>query len=163
MELIIEILMVAVIMIFASGKATKKGKKEAAERQKNHYGGTLPTQVQSPGGDVAAPGRVVPNVQRSASGRVAPTIFPAGAGGAAGTVKEKAQQAVHSWAKNLYEADGDKYSYDSHSLDYCDSDLPNTEGISFKDLKPGADELEMLIRFNHRREKQLEQALQSRV
>ena len=160
MELILEIVIVAVILIFASGKSTKKGKKEAAERARNNYGKTLPVEVQKAGGDVAAPGRVVPNVQRSASGRVAPSIFPVG--GTSQTMKEKAQHAVHEWAKNLYEADGDKYTYDNHSLDYCDSDLPNTEGISFKDLKPGADELEVLIRFNNRREKQLEQALQSR-
>lgn len=40
--------------------------------------------------------------------------------------------------------------------------LVDANGITFRDLRPGTDELEYLIQYNRARESQLEQALESR-
>lgn len=44
-------------------------------------------------------------------------------------------------------------------LGYCSSDAPESQGITFRNLPPGADELSILIRANARREKALEQSM----
>ena len=72
-----------------------------------------------------------------------------------------AQNAASEWRKNLYEADRDSH-YDRGSLDYCDSDVPSSSGISFRQLPEGTDELAYLVRWNQNRERLLEKSLESR-
>ncbi|MBQ6362203.1 MAG: hypothetical protein IJJ25_13795 [Lachnospiraceae bacterium] len=85
------------------------------------------------------------------------------AAGAARNVTDRAKKAASGWAKQLYEADADKHlHYDQNSLDYCDSDVPASGGISFRDLPSGADELAYLRKWNANRERLLEKSLESR-
>ena len=78
-----------------------------------------------------------------------------------GSVSQRARQAAGEWRKSVYEADRDTH-YDRHSLDYCDSDVPSSRGITFRGLPEGTDELAYLARFNRGRERLLEQSLESR-
>ena len=74
---------------------------------------------------------------------------------------ERARHAASEWKKSIYEADRDSH-YDRGSLDYCDSDVPASGGISFRDLPSGSDELAYLRKWNAAREKMLEKSLESR-
>lgn len=74
------------------------------------------------------------------------------------TARKTTSQRVEQFKYRTTHADE---NYDDHLLDYCDSDLPTTRGISFKDVPSGGDELLYLRRFNRQREKQLEHALQN--
>lgn len=78
-----------------------------------------------------------------------------------GDIYHKAKQRTEDWRKQLYEADRDR-SYDRESLDYCDSDIPASGGITFRDLPAGTDELLYLRRWNHSRERMLEKSLETR-
>ena len=78
-----------------------------------------------------------------------------------GSVSQRARQAATEWRKSVYEADRDAH-YDRQSLDYCDSDVPSSGGITFRGLPEGTDELAYLARFNRGRERLLEQSLESR-
>ena len=73
----------------------------------------------------------------------------------------RARHAASEWKKSIYEADRDSH-YDRGSLDYCDSDVPSSGGITFRNLPEGTDELAYLARFNRNREKLLEQSLESK-
>lgn len=53
-------------------------------------------------------------------------------------------------------------NYDDRMLDFCDSTLPDTRGITFRGLPEGTDELLYLRRYNRQREKDLERALMRR-
>ena len=82
---------------------------------------------------------------------------------AAANAGHRAKQAASDWRKQLYEADAERDShYDRGSLDYCDSNVPASGGISFRDLPAGSDELQYLRRWNAQREKLLERSLESR-
>lgn len=49
--------------------------------------------------------------------------------------------------------------YDKELLSYCESTLEPGRGISFHGLKPGTDELALLIKRNTMRERELERAI----
>lgn len=76
-------------------------------------------------------------------------------------IASRARGAATEWARSVYEADRDSH-YDRESLDYCDSDVPSGEGISFRELPAGTDELAYLRTWNRKREKLLEKSLESR-
>ena len=98
-------------------------------------------------------GQTVPNQPRQGG-----YTQPAKTGG---DIYHKAKQRTEDWRKQLYEADRDKH-YDRGSLDYCDSDIPSSGGITFRDLPPGTDELLYLRRWNRSRERMLEKSLETR-
>lgn len=51
--------------------------------------------------------------------------------------------------------------YDPEVLSYCESTLSPGRGISFHNLKPGTDELALLVKRNNMRERELERAIQT--
>ena len=145
MEVFIYVLLIIVIVAM---NATKKAKKDAKKREA--------------GGDGASTHKID-------SGRVTPTAVGKNSARAsrqkamqaAGNLGKKARNAAGEWKKSIYEADRDSH-YDRESLDYCDSDVPSSEGISFRGLPEGADELAYLRSWNRTRERQLEKSLESR-
>ena len=71
------------------------------------------------------------------------------------------QHAFENWTKSLYEAEKEE-EYDHALLDYCDSDVPSSPGISFRQLREGTDELAYLAAYNRKREKMLERSLEEK-
>lgn len=135
-SIVVVIIFVVVFLLNTSGKAKKKK-------------GNTPVPNRPREGQVSRPNRPRPAV--------------ANAAGAARNVTDRARKAASGWAKQLYEADSDRHSdYDQASLDYCDSDVPASGGISFRDLPSGSDELAYLRKWNASREKMLEKSLESR-
>lgn len=51
--------------------------------------------------------------------------------------------------------------YDAATLAYCESTLSPGRGMSFHGLKPGTDELALLVKRNNMRERELERAIQA--
>jgi len=136
MESLIVVMIILAVVLMNSSKKNKK---------KND----TPVPNQPRQGQVARPNRPRPAMPN--------------ASGAARNVTDRAKKAASGWAKQLYEADSDRHQhYDQASLDYCDSDVPASGGISFRDLPSGADELAYLRKWNASREKLLEKSLESR-
>ena len=146
MELLVYFIILAVVFALS---ASKKGKKDAKKRAAEGYGASS---------HKIDRGRVTPTaVGKNSTQANRQTAMSRGGGGLAG----RAKGAASEWKKSIYEADRDKH-YDRESLDYCDSDVPSSEGISFRNLPPGADELAYLRSWNRNRERMLEKSLESR-
>ena len=134
-SIIVVVIILALVLMNSSKKNKKKNDTPVPNRPRQ--------------GQVSRPNRPRPAVSNAA--------------GTARNVTDRAKRAASGWAKQLYEADADKHlHYDQESLDYCDSDVPASGGISFRDLPSGADELAYLRKWNANREKLLEKSLESR-
>ena len=139
MELIFDVLVVIGVVLF-SVMAGKNKTKNAAKKS-----ASVPNQ---PRGEYTKPAQSGADIFHKDK--------PA-AGGLAG----RTRQAAADWRRQLYEADRDRH-YDHESLDYCDSDIPASGGITFRNLPEGTDELQYLRRWNSSRERMLEKALETR-